>query len=175
MIGAMRIVNLVPLRRSLQQFAVHPGGLRLSKWPVDDQSEMAIDGEPVAHANALRGFGHARHTRDTVLAGYDRAVDQHAAAALDDSCRQRHHQRHVGVDGIADEDFPTFEREQVGGAVNHSRRSGGDTWARRLTEQLAGTNRPADAAICCLAGAVRSVVQLLWRAGARQCGSPGQV
>ena len=87
MIGAMRVANRVPLRRSLQQIDVHPSGLRLSTLSVDDHAQVTIQGEPVAGANARGGFRNARHARNAVLSSDDRAMDQHAATAFDDACR----------------------------------------------------------------------------------------
>jgi len=59
----------------------------LLQWPVDDHAQVAIQGEPVARANARGGLGNARDAREPVLSSDDRAMDQHSATAFDDARR----------------------------------------------------------------------------------------
>ena len=40
-------------------------------------------------------------------------MNQHSAPALDDACRQRHHESHVGIYRITDKDLASFEVEQI--------------------------------------------------------------
>ena len=81
--------------------------------PDGHNTQIPVHGETVAGVDQGAGVGYAGDAGQAVFAGDNGAVNQHAAAPLHDGRGQGYHEGHIGIDGIADENFTGFELKEV--------------------------------------------------------------
>ena len=78
-----------------------------------DNAEVTVNGEGITGVNDGCGVGDAGDAGDAVFSGDDGAMNKHAATAFHNGRRQGDHEGHIGVNGIADQDFSVFKLKQV--------------------------------------------------------------
>ncbi len=121
--------------RALPQFQIE---FRLPERP---DAEIAVNGDPVSRPNLTHRMVNAVGAGNTELARDKSAVDQHAAAAFDDSARHRYQMRHCRLDGVAHQNFPGPKFQQVLAAADQARGSRGKTRRCGLPNELTGSRR----------------------------------
>ncbi len=97
---------------------------------------MTVDGNELAVSEYLRKFGNAVDTWDSQFACDDGTMDEHPAAAFDNSARQRNQVSHHGLNSVANEHVPGSETLQIAGRLNDADTAPGYPGRSRLADQL---------------------------------------